>query len=99
MPLFNLFPAGIIEIGSHTDSLGTDQYNIKLSQKRSETIVSYLISKGISDERMVAKGYGMRIPIAPNTNNDGTDNPEGRKLNRRTEIKIVGEISTSGNSE
>jgi OmpA-OmpF porin, OOP family len=99
IPLFHLFPAGIIEIGSHTDSLGTDLYNMKLSQKRSETIVSYLISKGISSERLVAKGYGMRVPIAPNTNKDGTDNPEGRKLNRRTEIKIVGEITLSGNNE
>jgi outer membrane protein OmpA-like peptidoglycan-associated protein len=99
IPLFDLFPAGIIEIGSHTDSMGTDMYNMKLSQKRSESIVNYLISKGISNERLVAKGYGMRIPIAPNTNRDGTDNPEGRKLNRRTEIKIVGEITISGNTE
>lgn len=94
MPLFGLFPNGIIEIGSHTDNKGTDEYNIELSQKRSESVVSYLNSKGISDERLVAKGYGMRNPIAPNTNKDGSDNPEGRQLNRRTEFKIVGEIST-----
>ncbi len=93
MPLFDLFPNGIVEIGSHTDSIGTDQYNIQLSQKRSESVVSYLISKGISSERLVAKGYGMRIPVAPNTNKDGSDNPEGRQLNRRTEFKIVGEVS------
>lgn len=99
MPLFELFPNGIIEIGSHTDSIGTDQYNIKLSQKRSESVVSYIISKGISGDRLVAKGYGMRIPIAPNKNKDGSDNPEGRQLNRRTEIKVVGEISTSDNTE
>jgi OmpA-OmpF porin, OOP family len=99
MPLFDLFPNGIIEIGSHTDSAGTDQYNIKLSQRRSESVVSYLISKGISSERLVAKGYGMRIPIAPNTNKDGSDNPPGRQLNRRTEIKIVGEITTFNNDE
>jgi outer membrane protein OmpA-like peptidoglycan-associated protein len=94
MPLFGLFPNGIIEIGSHTDNKGTDEYNIELSQKRSESVVSYLNSKGISNERLVAKGYGMRNPIAPNANKDGTDNPEGRQLNRRTEFKIVGEIST-----
>jgi OmpA-OmpF porin, OOP family len=99
MPLFDLFPAGIIEIGSHTDSIGTDLYNMKLSQKRSESIVSYLISKGISGDRLVAKGYGMRIPIAPNTNDDGSDNPEGRQLNRRTEIKVVGEIPTLYSNE
>jgi len=94
LPLFDLFPNAIIEIGSHTDSIGTDTYNLKLSQKRSESVVTYLISKGISGERLIAKGYGMKYPIAPNTNNDGSDNPEGRQLNRRTEIKIVGEISS-----
>ncbi len=92
-PLFELFPNAIVEIGSHTDSTGTDLYNIKLSQRRSESVVSYLISKGISAERLVAKGYGMRQPIAPNTNSDGSDNLSGRQLNRRTEIRIVGEIS------
>jgi outer membrane protein OmpA-like peptidoglycan-associated protein len=99
VPLFELFPNAIIEIGSHTDSTGTDQYNIKLSQRRSESVVNYLISKGISSERLVAKGYGMRLPVAPNTHMDGSDNPEGRKLNRRTEIKIVGEISTFNKEE
>jgi OmpA-OmpF porin, OOP family len=99
MPLFDLFPNAIVEIGSHTDSTGTDLYNIKLSQRRSESVVNYLISKGISSERLVAKGYGMRFPIAPNTNSDGTDNPAGRQLNRRTEIKVVGEISTFNTDE
>jgi OmpA-OmpF porin, OOP family len=95
MPLFDIFPAGIIEIGSHTDNKGTEEYNADLSQKRSESVVSYLISKGISSERLVAKGYGMSMPVAPNTNNDGSDNPEGRQLNRRTEFKVVGEIASS----
>ena len=99
MPLFDIFPTGIIEIGSHTDNVGTDEYNIDLSQKRSESVVNYLISKRISSERLVAKGYGMRIPVAPNTNSDGSDNPEGRQLNRRTEFKVVGEIASSGNDE
>ena len=55
--------------------------------------MNYLISKGIPSERLVAKGYGMRFPIAPNTKPDGSDDPAGRQLNRRTEIKIVGEIN------
>jgi outer membrane protein OmpA-like peptidoglycan-associated protein/tetratricopeptide (TPR) repeat protein len=99
LPLFDIFPNGIVEIGSHTDNKGTDDYNIVLSQKRSESVVSYLISKRISPERLVAKGYGMRNPIAPNNNKDGSDNPEGRQLNRRTEFKIVGEISKFNNDE
>lgn len=93
LPLFDLFPNAIIEIGSHTDSTGTDLYNLKLSQNRSQSVVDYIISNGIAKERLVAKGYGMRFPIAPNTNSDGSDNPEGRQRNRRTEIRIVGEIS------
>jgi outer membrane protein OmpA-like peptidoglycan-associated protein len=99
MPLFDIFPNGIVEIGSHTDNKGTDEYNIELSQKRSESVVSYLISQGISPERLVAKGYGLRNPVAPNTNKDGSDNPEGRQLNRRTEFRIVGEISNFNKDE
>lgn len=94
MPVFDLFPNAIIEIGSHTDNTGSDSYNIKLSQKRSESVVNYLENKGVSADRMVAKGYGESQPIAPNTKPDGTDNPEGRQLNRRTELRIVGEMST-----
>jgi outer membrane protein OmpA-like peptidoglycan-associated protein len=94
IPVFDLFPNAIIEIGSHTDNTGSDTYNIKLSQRRSESVVNHLIKKGFSPDRMVAKGYGESLPIAPNTNPDGSDNPEGRQLNRRTELRIVGEIST-----
>lgn len=93
MPLFDLFPNAIVEIGSHTDNTGSEEYNMKLSQKRSESVVNYLISRGVLAERLVAKGYGMSSPIAQNTNADGSDNPSGRQLNRRTEIKIVGDIS------
>jgi outer membrane protein OmpA-like peptidoglycan-associated protein len=99
LPLFDMFPNGIVEIGSHTDSIGTELYNIDLSQKRSESVVGYLISKGIASDRLVAKGYGMSMPIAPNKNQDGSDNPEGRQLNRRTEMKIVGDISKFNNNE
>lgn len=94
MPLFELFPNAIVEIGSHTDSIGSDVYNEKLSQRRSESVVDYMIGKGISIDRLVAKGYGASMPIAPNSNPDGSDNPEGRQKNRRTEFKIVGEISS-----
>jgi outer membrane protein OmpA-like peptidoglycan-associated protein len=78
-----------ILILSHTDSIGTAEYNLDLSQKRAESIVRYLVNKGISPQRLVAKGYGSKYPIAPNTNKDGTDNPEGRAENRRTEFRII----------
>ncbi len=80
-----------IEIAGHTDSKGTPDYNIKLSQARAEAIRSYLISKGIKGNRITAKGYGHLEPIAPNTNPDGTDNPDGRQRNRRTEVRVTKE--------
>lgn len=78
-----------IEMSSHTDSIGSVEYNINLSQRRAAASVNYLIKKGISPERLVAKGYGESKPIARNTNPDGSDNPEGRQRNRRTEFKIL----------
>ncbi len=78
-----------IEMGSHTDSVASDAYNIQLSQRRAESTVNYLIQKGIDPSRLVAKGYGESKPIARNTNSDGSDNPEGRQRNRRTEFKIL----------
>jgi len=85
-------PELIIEIQSHTDSKGSESYNIKLSQKRSESVVKYLISKGINPARLKAKGYGESLPVAPNDNPDGSDNPSGRAKNRRTDFKIIGVI-------
>jgi len=78
-----------IEMSSHTDSIASNDYNLSLSQRRAESTVKYLIKKGISSDRLVAKGYGESKPIARNTNRDGTDNPEGRQRNRRTEFKIL----------
>lgn len=85
-------PEIIIEVSSHTDSKGSDAYNERLSQARAESVVKYLISKGIERERLQAKGYGETQPIAPNENEDGSDNPVGRQKNRRTEFRIVGVI-------
>lgn len=77
-------PKLIIEISSHTDDVGTNEYNQKLSQARAESVVNYLIGHGIDKSRLIAKGYGEGKPIAPNTT------PEGRQKNRRTEFKIIG---------
>lgn len=83
-------PEIIIEVSSHTDSKGTDAYNERLSQARAQSVVDYLISKGINRKRLEAKGYGEAMPIAPNENEDGTDNEDGRAKNRRTEFRIIG---------
>ena len=78
-----------IELSSHTDSVDTEAYNMRLSQRRAESAVNYIIQAGIDPTRIIAKGYGESRPIAPNTNPDGTDNPEGRAKNRRTEFKVI----------
>lgn len=85
-------PTLIIELHSHTDSKGNDEYNMELSQKRAESIVDYLIKKGVNKKRLIAKGYGESQPLAPNNKPDGSDNPEGRAKNRRTDMKVVGEL-------
>jgi len=72
-----------IEIGGYTDSTGTDEHNQTLSEKRAYSVVSYLISNGISSERLKYKGYGNASPVGDNVTF------EGRKLNRRTEVKII----------
>ncbi len=72
-----------IEIGGHTDNVGDDQNNLKLSQNRAESVRTYIIGKGINGKRIIAKGYGEEIPIATN-NTDA-----GRQQNRRTEVKIL----------
>ncbi len=83
-------PTITIELSAHTDSKGADKYNEELSQKRAEACTNYLVSeKGIAKDRIIAKGYGKTMPVAPNTNPDGSDNPEGRAKNRRTEFKIL----------
>jgi outer membrane protein OmpA-like peptidoglycan-associated protein len=87
-------PQIVVEIMSHTDSKGNDQYNLKLSQRRAESVVQYLASKGVKGERLKAKGYGESKPVAPNENQDGSDNPDGRALNRRTDFKIIGKLDT-----
>lgn len=78
-----------VEIGGHTDNKGNDEFNQRLSNDRAKAVVDYLIDLGIDEFRLRSKGYGEKKPIAPNTNEDGSDNPEGRALNRRTEFTII----------
>ena len=88
------YPEIIVEISSHTDSIDTEYNNMILSQNRAQSVVDYLILKGISPERLVAKGYGENFPIAPNSHPDGRDNPDGRQKNRRTEFKVIGQLES-----
>jgi outer membrane protein OmpA-like peptidoglycan-associated protein/tetratricopeptide (TPR) repeat protein len=92
-------PEFIVEIGSHTDSIGDYQYNMELSEQRAENVVEYLITKGINTDRLVARGYGAQQPVAPNFNPDGSDNEEGRERNRRTEFRVIGTIGDEDEDE
>lgn len=72
-----------IEIGGHTDNIGTETRNKILSLERAKSIVAYLTAKGISADRLTSKGYGSMEPIEENTTE------AGRQKNRRTEVKIL----------
>lgn len=85
-------PDIIIEIYSHTDNKGSDEYNMKLSQQRAESVVNYLTAKGFNKNRFKAVGFGETLPLVPNENPDKSDNPSNRQINRRTEFKITGKI-------
>ncbi|MES2592063.1 MAG: OmpA family protein [Bacteroidota bacterium] len=74
-----------IEVASHTDSQSSEDFNLKLSQARSQEVSNYLFAAGISKDQVVAKGYGESRPIASN------ETDEGRSQNRRTEITILGQ--------
>lgn len=82
-------PAMVIELSGHTDNKGGEKYNTLLSQKRADACVDYIVSKGIDKSRLLSVGYGSKLPVALNSNADGSDNPEGRDRNRRTEFKIL----------
>jgi OmpA-OmpF porin, OOP family len=72
-----------VEIAGHTDNVGKDADNLKLSQQRAEAVRNYLLKKGIKANRIFAKGYGASEPVAENT----TD--AGRQQNRRTELRFL----------
>ncbi|MGH8529708.1 MAG: OmpA family protein [Nevskiales bacterium] len=86
-------PGARIEIAGHTDSIGSDAYNQKLSQSRAQSVVDHLVAKGVPRDSLVAKGYGESQPVKPNTNADGSDNEANREYNRRTELRILESVT------
>ncbi len=77
-----------LQLHGHTDAKGTEAYNMKLSKRRAEAVKGWFVEQGVPAERMTIFAHGESQPIAPNTKKDGSDNPEGRQLNRRVEIYI-----------
>lgn len=82
-------PNIFIEVGGHTDAVGSDANNQDLSERRAQACVNYLISQGIAQERMIARGYGESQPIASN------ETDAGRQQNRRVEFKILDKIASA----
>jgi len=81
---------GPVTVKGYTDALGKDAYNQKLSEKRAAAIKTWLTSReSLGSLKYATVGYGPRDPVAPNTKPDGTDNPEGRQLNRRVTIVMT----------
>lgn len=76
------YPDMQVELAGHTDNVGSDEYNQKLSERRAESVRQYLVNAGIPSGNMTSAGYGEKEPIATN------DTDEGRELNRRTELRI-----------
>lgn len=76
-------PSIEIEMSAHTDSFGSDEYNVVLSGNRAKSVMDYILSQGIPSSRIISNGYGETKPIATN------ETPEGRQLNRRVEFTIL----------
>lgn len=75
-----------LEVEGHTDSVGSDEYNQQLSERRAEAVRGYLIQQGIADDSIVSRGLGKTSPVASN------DTPEGRQQNRRVELVLSGDM-------
>jgi outer membrane protein OmpA-like peptidoglycan-associated protein len=73
----------VVEVAGHTDSSGSDQYNLQLSQRRAQAVAGYLASQGVKNERLITVGAGEAHPVASN------DSEQGRSANRRVELTIV----------
>ncbi|HET6559854.1 MAG TPA: OmpA family protein [Prolixibacteraceae bacterium] len=72
-----------IALEGHTDNVGSEQYNLNLSESRAHEVHNYLVNNGIDRERISYKGYGFARPVREN------NSPEGRAMNRRTEFRII----------
>lgn len=81
--VLNRYPKTVIQVGGHTDSQGSEAYNLNLSKQRADAVVNLMIQLGIAQPRIEAAAYGEAQPISAN------DSDAGRRMNRRVEIKIA----------
>jgi outer membrane protein OmpA-like peptidoglycan-associated protein/tetratricopeptide (TPR) repeat protein len=78
-----------LQIDGHADSKGTSEYNLALSKQRANAVRNYFIISGIAPERLIVVAEGDKVPVAPNTRENGEDNPQGRIQNRRVELSLI----------
>lgn len=83
LEFLNTYPDVMIVIGGHTDNSGDDKDNMKLSQDRAAACADYLISKGITEDRFMMRGFGERRPLVPNTS------VRNKAKNRRVEFEVI----------
>ncbi|MFC2111913.1 OmpA family protein [Bacteroidota bacterium] len=86
--VMNKNPEIRIQLTGNTDAVGADSYNLNLSERRARSVANYLINRGIASSRVKVTAAGETRPIAINKYEDGSDSPDGRKLNRHVSIKL-----------
>ena len=86
--ILNQYPNTLIRVEGHTDSKGSDEYNMNLSKRRADTVKTLLVQRGVADSRIEVAGFGKTMPVATN------DTEAGRQKNRRVEIKIAPQTQT-----
>ena len=83
------YPEYKVRIEGYTDNKGPEEYNLKLSEKRAQSVYNYSVDNGVDKKLLTIKGLGFSRPTAPNNKPDGSDNPEGRAKNRRVEFLLI----------
>jgi OmpA-OmpF porin, OOP family len=78
-----------LQIDGHADNIGSSAYNLLLSKRRANAVRNYFLISGIAPERLIVVAEGDKVPVAPNTRDNGEDNPQGRVLNRRVELSLI----------
>ena len=86
--VLNQYPNTLIRVEGHTDSKGSDEFNMNLSKRRADTVKTLLVQRGVADSRIEVVGFGETMPVATN------DTEAGRQKNRRVEIKIAPQAQT-----
>lgn len=88
----------LVEIGGHSDALGSRSANQRMSSQRAKAVHDYLLKRGIAPFRLSYKGYGDSQPVAPNELASGVDYPSGRARNRRVDMRVTGNTATNASS-